>query len=160
MCKKCRNDVWKIRMSWYFIAVSIHPLVESSPSAIRFDTRSLNRSTRRTLSNRSIWLTCGNPIESRNRSSRCREIPGFRGESPDDPTTIIAAIPRRPSRPATNSRQTTWRNERTKEVQERVTWTSHGVDSYTLPANLTSRARFLSARRPNTCKAHTCRRWA
>lgn len=31
---------------------------------------------------------------------------------------------------------------------------------YSTRANLTSRARFLSARRPNTCKAHTCRRWA
>lgn len=33
-----------------------------------------------------------------------------------------------------NSRRMTWRNERTKEVQERVTWTSRGVDSYTLSA--------------------------
>lgn len=51
--------------------------------------------------------------------------------------TMIGAIPGRWSRSAIrrkNSRRTTWRNERTKEVQERVTWTSHGVDSYTLPA--------------------------
>lgn len=33
-----------------------------------------------------------------------------------------------------NSRRTTWRNERTEKVQERVTWMSHSVDSYTLPA--------------------------
>lgn len=115
-------------------------------------------------SKRSIWLTCGNPIEARNRSPRLRQILRFRRTSGNDPaTTTIGAIPGRRSRPAIRLKFTT--NDLTEWTDEGGSRTSD-VDVprrrliYSTRANLTSRARFLSARRPNTCKAHTCRRWA
>lgn len=134
ICKKKSEErkVGTSRYSWLFIRSlgNWFPGRRSDPR-VDLDDGSSPR--------RSIWLTCGNPIgPPENRSPPCgRSPPGFRrvcGRADGDDRRGIPGRRSRPGDTAKISRQTTWRNERTKEVQERVTWTSHGVGSYTLPA--------------------------
>jgi hypothetical protein len=109
-----------------------------------------------TIPLRSIWLTCKNPIEAWKQLPRCvrssvsdgwlrwRWLAQYQDIDHDRFRRKFAA-----------NDLTEWTDEEGSRTSD-VDVPRHRL-IYSTRTDLTSRARFLTARRPNTCKVHTCR---